>query len=83
MTPLSYEPLDCAAGLSQQLCEEGIVGIAGKIMKIISTEKLGEMFSQQVFPLRYTPKKMVVNPLTNHLIIVESNHRSYNEKEKN
>lgn len=52
-------------------------------MKIIALDKLGEMFNQQVIPLRYTPKKMVVNPLNNHLIIVESSHRSYNEKEKN
>ena len=45
MTPLSYEPLDHAAGLSQQICEEGIVGLAGLNLKIIAPEKLGEMFS--------------------------------------
>ncbi len=35
-----------------------------------------------MIPLRYTPKKMVVHPQKNYLIIVDSDHRAYNLKEK-
>ena len=45
MTPLSYETLDYASGFESNVCEEGIVGITGSIMKIITPEKLGEMFN--------------------------------------
>ena len=86
MTPLSYDPLDYAASFESNQCEEGIIGIKttseGSVMKIITPKKLGEMFNQKSLDLRYTPKCMVVNPLNNNIIIVESNHRSFNLKEK-
>jgi len=82
MTPLSYDSLDYAASFESNQCEEGIIGIkatqTGSVMKIISPTKLGEMFNQKSLDLRYTPKRMVVNPLNNNIIIVESNHRSFN-----
>ena len=78
MTPLSYDPLDCASGFEYEMCKEGIVGMSGDIMKIIALDELGEMFNQQVVPLRYTPRKMVINPENNNLIIIESSHRSFN-----
>ena len=53
-----------------------------KTMKIIELEELGDMFNQEIIPLRYTPKKMVVNPLNNNLIVVESSHRAFNQIEK-
>ena len=51
-------------------------------MKIITPKKLGEMFNQKKLDLRYTPKHMAINPLNNNIIIVESSHRSFNQKEK-
>ena len=45
MTPLSYDPLDYASGFECNMCDEGIVGIAGGSMKIIAPEKLGELFN--------------------------------------
>jgi len=35
------------------------------------------MFNQQVLPLRYTPRKMVVHPVTNNLIIIESDQNMF------
>jgi len=43
----------------------------------LTLERLGEMFNQQVLPLRYTPRKMVVHPVTNNLIIIESDQNMF------
>lgn len=48
---------------------------------IVTLERLGEDFNQTVLPLRYTPRKMVVNPLNNHLIVIETDHNAYNQHE--
>ena len=51
-------------------------------MSIITLEKLGEMFEQTVYPLRYTPRQMLVNPVSQTLIICEADHNAYPLAEK-
>lgn len=76
-TPLSYEALEFAAAFSSLQCPEGFVGIAGNTLRIFMIEKLGEVFNSVVVPLRYTPRKMEINPVTSHLIILESEHNAF------
>ena len=76
-TPLSYEALDFATAFSSEQCPEGFVGIAGNTLRIFMIEKLGEVFNSVVVPLRYTPRKMEINPVNNHLVILESEHNSF------
>lgn len=45
ITPLSYEPLEFASPFSSSSCPEGIVGIAGNSLRIVSVERLGESFT--------------------------------------
>ena len=71
LTPVTYEPLESATSFSSTQCYEGIVGIKGKELRIIQIEKLGDLFSQKVLPTRYTPTKLQVNPVTNHLLVIE------------
>jgi splicing factor 3B subunit 3 len=59
-----------------------LVCVSGKELRIISLDKLGELFNQTSFPLRYTPRKAVVDPIKNRLVIIEADHNSYGEKEK-
>lgn len=80
MTPLSYVPLEFGAQFISELCPEGIVAIAGNTLRIITLERLGEMFNQTETPLRYTPRKFVVHPMTNSLVIIETDHNTYPNK---
>lgn len=82
LTPLSYETLEYASGFSSEQCPEGIVAISANTLRILALEKLGAVFNQVSTPLEYTPRKFVVNPDTNHLIIIETDHNAYTEKMK-
>lgn len=83
VVPLSYDGFDHAAGFHSTVCAEGIVGISGNNLKIITPERLGELFNQTTLPLRYTPRKMTIHPETHYLVVVESSHRTFCEREKN
>ena len=87
MTPLTYDALDFASGFSATICAEGIVGVhnssQGSTLRIISSNKLGEIFNQSTVPLRYSPRKLVIHPTLRSLIIIESDHRVLGENEKN
>ena len=77
MTPLSYTQLEYGAQFTSELCPEGIVAIAGNTLRIITLDKLGETFNQIETPLRYTPRRFVIHPLTNLLVIIETDHNAY------
>lgn len=76
-TPLSYEALEFAAAFSSEQCPEGFIGITGNALRIFMIERLGEIFNSNVIPLRYTPRKMEINPVTKHLFIIESEHNTF------
>lgn len=82
MTPLSYDVLEYSSSFSSEQCSEGIVCISGNTLRIVMLERLGELFNQTTAPLRYTPRKFIVHPVTNQLVIVESDHNAYPHKEK-
>eukprot|EP01047_Picozoa_sp_COSAG01_P019033 COSAG01_NODE_1046_length_11949_cov_4.662700_2_plen_984_part_00 len=74
MTPLSYQSLEYAAGFNSEQCPDGIVAVCGNTLRIITIERLGQVFNEQVLPLKYTPRKSCVIPGTSLLIIIESDH---------
>jgi splicing factor 3B subunit 3 len=76
-TPLSYEPLELAAAFSSDHCEEGFIGVADKTLRIFMIEKFGEIFNSSVLPLRYTPRKMEINPHNKTLVVLEAEHNSF------
>lgn len=82
LTPLSYETLEYASGFSSEQCPEGIVAISTNKLRILALEKLGAVFNQISFPLEYTPRKFVIHPDTNNLIILETEHNAYTEETK-
>jgi len=81
-TNLNTDPVDYASNFSSEQCLEGIVAISENSLRIFSVERLGENFNQTVVPLRYTPRKMVIHPDTNNIIIIESDQNSYSKREK-
>jgi len=80
--PLSYLQLEYGSCFKSELCPEGIVAISDNTLRIITLEKLGEVFNQTIYPLRYTPRQMLVNPITQSLIICEADHNAYPLAEK-
>lgn len=50
--------------------------------RILALEKLGAVFNQTSLPLEYTPRKFVIHPESNNLIIIETDHNAYTEKTK-
>merc|ERR1712150_400500 len=82
MTPLSYDVLEYASSFSSEQCPEGIVCISVNTLRIVTLEKLGDLFNQQIVPLRYTPRQLLIHPISNNLIILETDHNSYSYKVK-
>jgi len=81
MVPITTEPFDSVAYFNTAQSPGAIVGTCSTYLKIITPEKLGEIFNQKIYPLRYSPRKMLIHPL-HTLIILESSHHAYNENEK-
>ena len=50
--------------------------------RILALEKLGAVFNQVSTPLQYTPRKFVIHPETNNLIVIETDHNAYTEATK-
>ncbi|KAL3859524.1 hypothetical protein ACJMK2_009740 [Sinanodonta woodiana] len=82
LTPLSYETLEYASGFASEQCPEGIVAISTNTLRILALEKLGAVFNQVSHSLQYTPRKFVIHPESNHLIIIETDHNAYTEETK-
>ena len=81
-TPLSTDGFDFACNFSSEQCLEGIVGTHGDILRIIAPEHLGELFSQAMIPLMYTPRKILIDNKTNNLLILEADNHSYSSTER-
>jgi splicing factor 3B subunit 3 len=81
--PISYDMLDYASNFASEVCPEGIVAIAGNTLRVVTVDNLGALFNQTSHSLRYTPRKMCRIPLTNNLIVIETDHNEFNEEERN
>lgn len=58
------------------------MAISTNTLRILALEKLGAVFNQVAFPLQYTPRKFVIHPESNNLIIIETDHNAYTEATK-
>lgn len=56
--------------------------ISSILFRILALEKLGAVFNQVAFPLQYTPRKFVIHPETNNLVLIETDHNAYTEATK-
>ena len=52
------------------------------LYRILALEKLGAVFNQVATPLRYTPRKFVIHPQSNNLVIIESDHNAFTDTAK-
>ncbi|KAK1311917.1 hypothetical protein QJS10_CPA07g00290 [Acorus calamus] len=82
LTPLSYETLEYAASFSSDQCAEGVVAVAGDALRIFTIERLGETFNETVVPLRYTPRKFVLQPKRKLMVVIESDQGVFTAEER-
>ncbi|CAD5206793.1 unnamed protein product [Bursaphelenchus okinawaensis] len=82
LTPLSYMSLEYAASFSSEQCFEGIVAITERALRILALEKLGTVFNQMKFPLKYTPRRFVCHKPSGNIVIIETDHAAFTEKAK-
>lgn len=70
--------------LSAQACDWPALShdLSPRLFRILALEKLGAVFNQVAFPLQYTPRKFVIHPETNNLVLIESDHNAYTEATK-
>ncbi|KAJ3054091.1 Splicing factor 3B subunit 3 [Rhizophlyctis rosea] len=82
LIPLSYEMLEYGSSFTSEQCQEGIVAIAGNTLRIMTVEKLGNIFNQLIVPSKYTPRRFAIHPHTQNIVIVESEHGTYCPSER-
>ena len=74
VTPMSYETLEYASPFTSEACPEGFVCVAGNTLRILTTERLGEVFNQHSMKLSYTPRKVALLKGTKNFVVVEGDH---------
>ncbi|KAF3389603.1 Pre-mRNA-splicing factor rse1 [Penicillium rolfsii] len=72
-------PLDCASiewgwNFSSEQCEEGMIGIQGKNLRIFSIDKLDNNMLQESIPLAHTPRRFVKHPEQPLFYVIESDN---------
>lgn len=60
--PLNYDTLEYASSFCSEQCSDGFVAISQNSLRIFRCQRLGEIFSQQIIPLSYTPRKLALLP---------------------
>lgn len=70
LSPLSYEPFDYAACFSSPQVHEGIVAISGCTLRVLSMEKLGDVYNQQSHRLEASPRRFVVHSPSGSIVVM-------------
>eukprot|EP00960_Hanusia_phi_P037491 752990-Hanusia_phi.AAC.6 len=82
ITPLSYETLEYASGFASEQCPEGFVCVAANTLRILTVERLGEVFNQHSMKLSFTPRKSALLKDSGCFVVLETDHNSDMEKAK-
>lgn len=81
LTPISYDHLDYCHNFHSQHCPDGIVAINNESLRIFSINRIDDDFNQTILPLTFTPRRLLVHPQTNNLIVIESEPNSFSYKQ--
>lgn len=81
MAPISYTKLDYCYNFHSEHCPEGIVAISDETLRIFTINRIDDDFNQTILPLTFTPRRLLVNPQTNNLIILQTEPNSYSYKQ--
>jgi len=70
ISPLSYELFDYVASLNSPQVTEGIVAISGTTLRVLTIEKLGDVYNQQVHELPASARKFVVHEPSGNVVVL-------------
>lgn len=70
LSPLSSEPFDYAASFNSSQIPGGIISITRNTLRILSVEKLGDVYNQNLIGLDGTPRKFAIHPDSGNLIVM-------------
>lgn len=75
-TPLIFDALEHVWGFSAELCPDGLIGVVGDTLRILTVPHLGAELKQDTLPLTYTPRRMAAHPADPSLfVLAEADHR--------
>ena len=77
-----YETLEFGSGFSSEQCPEGIVAVTGNTLRILSVEKMDQVFNQAKIPLKYTPRRFLFHEPTRMFVILESDNNTWCPSDK-
>lgn len=55
-------------------CPEGFVAVSRSTLRILSVDNVGDAFNATTTRLRYTPRRLLVHPTWDCLLVAESDH---------
>eukprot|EP00992_Anisonema_acinus_P013135 TRINITY_DN8566_c0_g1_i3.p1 TRINITY_DN8566_c0_g1~~TRINITY_DN8566_c0_g1_i3.p1 ORF type:complete len:1206 (+),score=374.60 TRINITY_DN8566_c0_g1_i3:30-3647(+) len=83
ITPLGHDAFEFASNFASEPCPEGLVAIQSNKVRILALERIGDsMFNQTIVPLKCTPRKFLKHPTHNYLILLETDHRTHTNQDK-
>ena len=83
MTPVGQDTFEHAANFASEPCPEGLVTIQSNRVRILALERIGDsVFNQNVTRLKCTPRKFIKHPTHNYLILLETDHRTHTNQDK-
>jgi splicing factor 3B subunit 3 len=68
LSPISSEPFESASSFSSPQVSEGIVAISGCTLRVLTLERLGDIYNQQQHDLEATPRRFVVHPQSGNVV---------------
>ncbi|KAG2113360.1 CPSF A subunit region-domain-containing protein [Suillus cothurnatus] len=68
---------------SAELSPEGLIGIAGSVLRIFQIPKLGMKLKQDSIPLSLTPRRFISHPKNRHFYLIEGDHRVLGDEAAN
>lgn len=63
-------------------CPEGIVAVSRNTLRILALERLGTVFNTLSTPLKYTPRRFVVDESMGIIIVAEGDHNVHDDESK-
>eukprot|EP00668_Euglena_longa_P034958 GGOE01044886.1.p1 GENE.GGOE01044886.1~~GGOE01044886.1.p1 ORF type:complete len:1215 (-),score=437.39 GGOE01044886.1:243-3482(-) len=83
MTPVGQDSFEHASNFASEPCPEGLVTIQSNRVRILALERIGDsIFNQTVVRLKCTPRKFIKHPTHNYLIVLETDHRTHTNQDK-
>lgn len=70
LAPLCCDPFDHATTLTSPEIREGIVAICGNALKILSLDRIGDLYSQVSLPVEASPRKFVIHPESGRAVVI-------------